>query len=155
MSSPPCHYCFFLLLFFFFFPARAFSSSCPEDGSSESEPLSLGRCDALLWCPSPLPWLLLCAIWEVKFTAASRLPLSITISFSHPFSRRRSAASRSRSSARPVKSETERSRFVVRCFFLIRNRARNSFLSASTTSWEEQGNRYQKLQYFCDASLLH
>jgi len=50
-------------------------------------------------------------------------PFNITISFSHPFSRLNSVASLSNSSALPVKSDTDRSRFKLRCFFLIRNRA--------------------------------
>ncbi len=53
----------------------------------------------------------------------NRLLFNITISFSHPFSRLSSAASRSNSSTRPERSVIDRSRFNVHCFFLTRKRA--------------------------------
>lgn len=60
---------------------------------------------------------------DPRFKEARFLPLRRTISFSHAFSRRRSLASRSRSSVRPVKSATARSRLDVLSFFLTLNRA--------------------------------
>ena len=48
---------------------------------------------------------------------------SNTISFSHPFSRRKSAASRSKSSTLRVRLVTVCSIFNTHCFFLFRNRA--------------------------------
>lgn len=56
----------------------------------------------------------------------NRLLLSMTISFNQPFSRLSSAASRSSSSTRPDKSEIERSKLSVHCFFFTRNRASES-----------------------------
>ncbi len=86
--------------------------------------------------------LLLCGLWRsvlgsgcrasrccVRLSAPSRVLFSIIISFSHPFSRRRSATSRSNSSARPVRSDTERSKLIVFSFFLVRKRAMRRMLS--------------------------
>jgi len=64
---------------------------------------------------------------EAKSGAVAALPnlllFSITISFSHPFSRLSSAASLSSSSTRPERSEIDRSKVCVHCFFLTLNRA--------------------------------
>lgn len=66
---------------------------------------------------------------DPRLKAARFLPLRRTISFSHAFSRRSSFASRSSSSALPVKSETVRSRLSVFSFFLTLNRAMGSLSS--------------------------
>lgn len=91
---------------------------------------------------SPSRSLLVCGLWRsvfgsgcsasrccVRLSAANCVPFSIIISFSHPFSRRRSATSRSNSSARPVRSDTERSKLIVFSFFLVRKRAMWRMLS--------------------------
>lgn len=92
------------------FPLFFFSFSSSSDETSDSNPslASGSSAPAAEVCPR---------------VAAYRLPLSMTISLSQPFSLLRSAASRSNSSARPVKLDTDLSRVIVLFFFFIRNRA--------------------------------
>ena len=91
-----------------------FSLRFPADPASCSS-------SASSWC-----WLPGAGACDPEFEAARFLPLRTTISFSHAFSRRRSLASRSRSSVFPDKSATVRSRLSVLSFFLILNRAASS-----------------------------
>jgi len=72
-----------------------------------------------------------------RLFATFRVPFSMTISFNHPFSRRKSPTSRSSSSARPVKSETVRSRAIVLCFFLVRKRAMPTKITTRLSAYDK------------------
>ena len=114
INSAPARYFFLDLAFAFPLPLRSSVYSESDDSPPPSS--------------DPAFWALVCLPSHidddtVSGVSCNLLPFSMMISLSHPFSRRKSAASLSSSSARPVRSVTDRSRLMARCFFLIRKRA--------------------------------
>lgn len=94
------------------FDSPPLSASPGTTSSGVCAPSSFSSCCSALFCDA-----------DSGACPPNRLLFNMTISFSQPFSRRSSAASRSSSSTRPDRSVIDRSRFKVHCFFLTRKRA--------------------------------